>query len=250
MARSSRLSPAGIPLHILQRGNNGQPVFRRQRDYQRYLKDLLACSQQYRVAVHAFVLMKNHVHLLVTPGTDNAISGMMQALGRRYVRYFNDNYDRTGSLFEGRYRSCLIDGDQYLLGCYRFIESNPLRNDLVATIEEYPWSSFAANGMNQRDELITPHMDYLALASHRDACAEAYSALFEKPLGERELNDMRVALRGARAYGSLRFKRSIERKLNVRMSPGKPGRPRIHPLEVEETTAPASGDAHKQQSLL
>ncbi len=248
MARSPRISPAGIPLHIVQRGNNRQACFRNRRDYEKYLFHLRETSEAYQVAVHAYVLMNNHVHMLVTPSGDHSVGGMMQALGRRYVRYFNDSYKRTGGLWEGRFRSCLVDSDRYLLACYRYIENNPVRAEIVETAADYEWSSYHANGLGEPSEIITPHADYLALAQFADERPARYQKIFNKPVRERELKEWRDALQGAKAYGSDRFKHHLERKLKVRLTPGKAGRPRTRPLPVEEKLS--DGDARQQQSLL
>ena len=137
MPRKPRFKLIGIPQHVIQRGNNREPCFYAEEDYRRYLDDLQECASKFDSRIHAYVLMTNHVHLLVTPMTEHGISQMMQALGRRYVYYVNKTYKRTGTLWEGRYKSSLIDSDRYLLTCMRYIELNPIRACMVIHPGEY-----------------------------------------------------------------------------------------------------------------
>ena len=145
MPRKPRFNIVGIPQHVIQRGNNREPCFYSEQDYQRYLKDLSDSAKKHDCRIHAYVLMTNHVHLLVTPMVEHGISNMMQALGRRYVYYINKNYQRSGTLWEGRYKASLIDNERYLLTCMRYIELNPVRAKMVEHPGEYPWSSYQAN---------------------------------------------------------------------------------------------------------
>ena len=145
MPRKPRFNIVGIPQHVIQRGNNREPCFYSEQDYQRYLKDLSDSAKKHDCRIHAYVLMTNHVHLLVTPMVEHGISNMMQALGRRYVYYINKNYQRSGTLWEGRYKASLIDSERYLLTCMRYIELNPVRAKMVEHPGEYPWSSYQAN---------------------------------------------------------------------------------------------------------
>lgn len=177
MPRQPRLDLAGVAQHIVQRGNDRQPCFFRDVDYLRYRQDLVELGLRYGCAVHAYVFMTNHVHLLVTPERAGAIGRLMQTLGTRYVPYINDTYGRSGTLWEGRYKSCLIDTETYLLACYRYIELNPVRAAIVATPDEYPWSSFAANALGKPDALVRPHPVYLAIAPDRDSRVAAYRQL-------------------------------------------------------------------------
>ena len=141
MARKPRFVLPGYPRHVVQRGNNRQACFFDESDYRKYLDSLAEAAHKYHCQVHAYVLMTNHVHLLVTPTTDEGISQMMQSVGRRYVRYFNGVYRRTGTLWEGRYKASLVQTDSYLLTCYRYIELNPVRAEMVPDPGDYPWSS-------------------------------------------------------------------------------------------------------------
>ena len=186
MARRTRLCPAGIPQHIIQRGNNRQRCFLDATDFATFANCLAEYSTHYEVAIHAWVFMDNHVHLLVTPMHDDAVSGMMQAVGRRYVRYFNDRYKRTGTLWEGRYRSCLVQKSDYFLACQRYIELNPVRARMVAFPVEYHWSSYQCNALGTPSNLCTPHDEYLLLGSNDFERMENYRRLFA---GDSEIPD-------------------------------------------------------------
>ena len=167
MARLPRLNLPGIPQHVIQRGNNQQVSFFKDKDYAVYLDKLKLYSKKYSVAVHSYVLMTNHVHLLMTPETEQGVSQMMQSLGRYYVRYINQTYERTGTLWEGRYKSTLVDSDNYFLTVSRYIELNPVRAGMVAHPAEYPWSSYQCNALGKPIELITPHFLYQGPAKNR-----------------------------------------------------------------------------------
>ena len=163
MARLPPITVPGQALRIIQRGNNRQRVFFDPQDYQRYLDDVEAASRRYGCAIHAYVLMTNHVHLLVTPSNTEGPSRMMQAVGRRYVRYLNATYQRTGTLWEGRFKSGLIDSERYLLSCSHYIELNPVCAGMVTSPGDYPWSSYAHNALRRQDSRPTPHPLYGAL---------------------------------------------------------------------------------------
>jgi putative transposase len=170
--------------------------------------------------------MTNHVHLLMTPDAKGALSRCMQALGRRYVTYFNKTYHRTGTLWEGRYKSALVDNQTYLLTCYRYIELNPVRAAMVADPQDYPWSSFRANALGKSDPLIRPHDEYLALGVDAAQRQAAYRSLFKNALSDDQLLDIRVHLQQQRALGTNRFQAAIEAELG-RVAQIRPrGRPR------------------------
>ena len=164
MPRQHRLDLAHVAQHVIQRGNDRRPCFFAEGDYARYLDELREIALREGCAVHAYVLMTNHVHLLMTPTEAGQIARVMQALGRRYVRFINDRYHRTGTLWEGRYKACLVDSETYLLTCYRYIELNPVRAAMVAEAGDYPWSSYGRNAMGRADRLVHLHASYLALA--------------------------------------------------------------------------------------
>ena len=180
MPRRPRHSPPGVPLHIVQRGINRQPCFRTRRDFRAYLNALHEYSGRYDVQIHAYVLMTNHVHLLVSPMAELAASRMMQQLGRRYVQLFNHVYQRTGTLWDGRFKSSLVRSDRYLLACYRYIELNPVRAGLVRHAHRYRWSSYRANACGKRDSLLTPHRCWLELGPNSASRRRAYARLFHE----------------------------------------------------------------------
>jgi REP-associated tyrosine transposase len=182
MPRPLRFILPGHTLHLIQRGNNRSPCFVDDEDRQRYLAALLHASERAHCAIHAYVLMPNHSHLLVTAEDALAAARMMQSLGRIYVHYFNKRHSRTGTLWEGRYRSSLIDSERYFLQCSRYIEMNPVRAGLVNEPAAYRWSSFRSNAEGEPDMLIRRHSVYLALGRWGSARREAYRALFDTPL--------------------------------------------------------------------
>jgi putative transposase len=226
MARKRRFNVADLPQHIRHRGNNRQPCFVDDEDRRRYLADLAVALDAHEVDLHAWVLMSNHVHLLATPRADTAVSGMMQMLGRRYVRWFNDRHERTGTLWEGRFRASPVDTDAYLLACMRYIELNPLRACMVRHPGEYRWSSFAANALGLPDPLVTPHPVYLALRSTRRDRIAAYRRLCGEPLGEDLLAAIREAADSGLVLGSEHFKDRIEAATALPARRRKNGRPR------------------------
>lgn len=210
MARKPRFQVVGLPQHIVQRGNNRQPCFRDDTDRRRYLADLEEALHAYDIELHAWVLMSNHVHLLATPRADHGVSRMMQKLGARYVRWFNDRHQRSGTLWEGRFRASLVETDSYLLACMRYIELNPVRANMVRDPGRYRWSSFSANAHGSPDPLVTPHPTYLALrATVTQRCA-AYRRLCAQALDAGMLADIRDSLASELVLGSEDFKTLIE----------------------------------------
>jgi putative transposase len=193
MPRPPRAVSAGETLHLIQRGNNRGACFVDDEDREYYLAALLRASRRARCDVHAYVLMTNHVHLLVTAGDAEAPSRMMKMLGCTYVRHFNERYERTGTLWEGRYRSTRIDSDRYFLQCSRYIELNPLRAGLVSSPADWRWSSFRNNSDGQPDALVRPHALYLALGHSSSNRREAYRALFATPLSQHVVDAIRRA---------------------------------------------------------
>ncbi|MDQ3289394.1 MAG: transposase [Pseudomonadota bacterium] len=226
MPRQPRIDLPGIPQHVVQRGNDRRPCFFQTTDRVRYLDELLETTVRAGCAIHAYVLMTNHVHLLVTPTDTGQIGQMMQSLGRRYVRYINDRYRRTGTLWEGRYKACPVQTDDHLLRCYRYIELNPVRAAMVATPVEYQWSSHAANALGQPDPSITPHPQYLALGFDQASRLAAYRAWVADAISDDELELIRLRLQRQHALGTDRFRAMIEDQLQCRAGPAKIGRPR------------------------
>jgi putative transposase len=226
MARLKRITPAGIPQHIIQRGNNKQVCFANEADMKAYINWLMEFSNQYGVAIHAWVLMTNHIHILCTPSTDNGISKMIQSLGRMYVGYFNYTYNRTGTLWEGRYKSCIIQSDKYLLSVYRYIELNPVRAKMVASPDEYSWSSYNYNALGVENNLVTPHEIYLQLGNNQKERSCNYLCLFDEFIDEKVLTDIRASINKGLALGDEYFIKQIEILTKSRVSSKKVGRPK------------------------
>lgn len=224
MARLPRYELPGVPQHVIQRGNNRQAIFAAEGDYRAYLRWLKAAADEHGVKIHAYVLMTNHVHLLVTPGEPGAIGRVLQSLGRRYVQYFNYTYGRTGTLWEGRYRATVIDAERYFFTCSRYIELNPVRAAMVARPEDYPWSSFRHNALGISDDQISPHELFLGLGSERAARVEAYRRLFDIDPLDTEIAAIRGATNAGWVLGNERFKDEIERLAQRRGSPLPRGR--------------------------
>jgi putative transposase len=225
MPRPVRLIAPGVAVHVIQRGNNRVACFRNDNDYLMYLAHLRHLAEKYDCAVHAYCLMTNHVHLLLTPQVAGACTALMRDLGQRYVHYFNHRHERTGTLWEGRFRSCIVQSARYVLGCYRYIESNPVRARMVDHPTGYLWSSYAVNSGMRSDPLVTAHPEYLALAADVEARQAAYRALFDErlePLLEKAIRD---ATNGGYALASEAFKRVVLAPRGYRTEPGQPGRP-------------------------
>lgn len=219
MARLPRLNLPNIPQHVVQRGNNRQACFFDEQDYAVYLDKLKEYGKQYEVAVHAYVLMTNHVHLLLTPKTEKGVSQLMQALGRYYVMYINKTYKRSGTLWEGRFKSSLVDSDNYFLLVSRYIELNPVRAGMVNHPAEYPWSSYRGNALGMNIELLTNHTCYEALGVNGEKRQKTYRSLFESHIEDLALQEIRDATNKAWVLGDNRFKEQIEQQAGRRASP-------------------------------
>ena len=223
MARLPRFVLVGHPQHVIIRGNNRDPIFHADEDYRFYLDKLLAASQKHGCDIHAYVLMTNHVHLLITPHKEDGISKTMQMVGRYYVQYFNFTNKRSGTLWEGRYKASLVDSEAFALTCYRYIELNPVRADMVSHAAEYPWSSYRSNGLGQADALLTPHSLYVALGATAEERQAAYRALFDAHMDAKTLDEVRMAGNKAWVLGSEHFKAKIAAQLNRRATPAARG---------------------------
>lgn len=231
MARLQRISPLGIPQHIIQRGNNRQVCFACEQDMAFYASLLDEYSKKFSVAVHAWAFMTNHVHLLATPLETNGISHMMQAVGRRYVRYFNWTYRRSGTLWEGRFKSSLVQSEMYLLQCQRYIELNPVRAGMVSDPADYVWSSYQCHALGTIINMSTPHDEYLHLGDTESARQAAYRALFSSHVDEVLVNNIRLAVNKGLALGGERFKDEIEHMYRRRVRPARMGRPALRGAE-------------------
>lgn len=225
MARLPRLVVPHQPHHVIQRGNDRQLIFRDEADYQAFLKWLREAAKQFHVAIHAYVLMPNHVHLLATPSDSIGLGRMMQWIGRYYVPYFNLKYERVGTLWQGRYKATVIDSERYFMSCSRYIELNPVRAGIVLLPEEYPWSSYTHHVGVKPDPLITDHALYWALANTPFGREAAYRSLVEQGLTSAEVVEISSATLKGWALGSDKFKARLEKEVNRRVQPGKRGRP-------------------------
>ena len=225
MPRRPRIKLAEVPQHIVQRGINREPCFFAEEDYHVYLHWLEKSAADWHCHVHAYVLMTNHVHLLATPDTPTGLAKLMQAIGRRYVQYLNRSYRRTGSLWEGRYKSSVIQVETYLLNCMRYIELNPVRAQMVQDPGQYRWSSYRHNALGQPDPRITPHPLFLALDRDDAPRQAAYRALFRSELNDDALADIRLALAQGQPLGQERFSDAICAAAGVRRTHNRPGRP-------------------------
>ncbi len=227
MARLRRFCPVGLPQHIIQRGNNRQVCFASSQDFAVYANWLYEYSVEFDVSVHAWVFMTNHIHLLATPNKREGLSKMMQALGRRYVRYFNREYSRSGTLWEGRFKSCLVQSDKYLLICQRYIELNPVRAGMVVDPSEYAWSSYSANALGKRIRLCTPHEQYLHLDKNEKRRLEIYRDLFKVHVSGNLIAEISATVNQGLALGNSKFKEEIEQLYQRRVTRGVVGRPRL-----------------------
>ncbi len=226
MARLGRYFMADQVLHVIQCGNNRQAIFFEDENYALYHAWLAEAARDHGCAIHAYVLMTNHVHLLVTPKKKESLPRMMQSLGRRYVRAVNKLYRRSGTLWEGRYRAAPIDGDSHLFSCCRYIELNPVRAAMVNHPRDYPWSSYRANAMGEADTLISEHALFKRLGRAAAERQGAYRALFRKALDKNFIDDLRSATNGGWALGDNRFQQEIAEAVGRRAAPRSKGRPR------------------------
>jgi len=223
MPRRHRQCPPGLPVHAVQRGNNRQVCFASDADMKAYAHWLHEGADKFRVRVHAWVFMSNHVHLLLTPQDSDSISRCMQYLGRYYVRYFNDRHSRTGTLFEGRFRSNIVQSGHYLLACQRYIELNPVRAGMVGDPADYSWSSYRAHAFGHKAKMWQPHPEYLALGTNGQSRLAAYRQLFMQQAPAKLITDIREALKTGLALGNDRFKQEVELLTGQRQYHGKRG---------------------------
>jgi len=237
MPRRRRVFPPGLPVHVVQRGNNRQVCFADEADLKAYAHWLREAADKYSVAIHAWVFMTNHVHLLMTPSSATGISMCMQYLGRHYVRRFNYRYRRTGTLFEGRFRSGIVQGNGQskgqsrdsdpdpgqLLNCQRYIELNPVRAGTVSDPADYTWSSYHAHGFGKSVGLWSPHPEYLALGDTPGRRGAVYREFFQAQLAESLIEDIRNALNQGLVLGTARFKAEVEELTGQPQHPRKRG---------------------------
>ncbi|TFW10809.1 transposase [Massilia arenosa] len=226
MARLPRFVLPNQPHHIIQTGNNNQPVFQDEDDYREFLAMLKTAAKQFKVAIHAYCLMPNHVHLLASPSDGEGLARMMQWMGRKYVPYFNSKYGRTGTLWAGRYKTSVVDPDEYFLPCSLYVELNPVRSGAAHTPQEYPWTSFNHHIGTRQDTLITDHPRYWSLGNTPFQREAAYTQLADKPQSRKELEFISAAVLKGWPLGSDTFKRTLEQRAKRQVLPAKRGRPR------------------------
>ena len=232
MSRKPRFVIPGVPQHVIQRGNNRKPCFYAVQDYLRYLDTLYEAAEKNTAAIHAYVLMANHVHILVTPGHAHSITHMMQDLGRKYVRYINRTYKRSGTLWEGRYKAGLVDSEVYLLTCMQYIELNPVRASMVNHPGEYRWSSYSVNANGTTNPLIQHHPVYSALGENVVHQQHAYRELFRNSIDSDSIHSIRETLNQELVLGRDDFKDRIEQMCKRQVRPGKSGRPRVEEPQI------------------
>jgi len=226
MPRKARLVIPNVPMHLIQRGNNRCACFVAEEDYLFYLQCVEEIACKVGVDVHAYVLMTNHVHLLVTSVTREGVSQLMKLLGQRYVQYFNRMYNRSGTLWEGRFKSALVSEERYFLACQRYIELNPVRAGMVEHPAEYRWSSYAANGQGLENTLITPYLLYISLGKTALERQAVYRNLFRYQLESGLIDEIRKSTNGCVVLGSDKFADEVANLLGVRTKLGVSGRPK------------------------
>jgi len=226
MPRRARIRVANVPVHICQRGNDKGRCFFEPSDRELYLGLLAELAPQHQCAIHAYVLMTNHVHLLLTPGATDAASCLMKDLGQRYSQFINRTRGRTGTLWDGRFHSNIVDSGEYLLTCHRYVELNPVRAKMVGSPEEYPWSSYHANALGQPSIFLVTHPVIEAFGETLEQRTHAYRSLFQQEIPEEDLRRIRAALSAGTAFGSKDFEERMKAVLGRPVTVGKPGRPR------------------------
>ncbi|MBC7415869.1 MAG: transposase [Herminiimonas sp.] len=236
MARLPRLIVPYQPHHVIQRGAGRQPVFHDDDDYLIFLKYLKDASRQFKVAIHAYVLMPNHLHLLASPADQTGLARMMQWIGRFYVPYFNHKYERVGTLWQGRYKAAVVDSERYFLLCSRYIELNPVRAGLAAQPEHYRWSSYLHHAGTKPDPLVSEHALLWALGNTPFAREAAYRALVEEAIPDHEVRVLTDATLKGWAIGSEQFKVALEKQSHQRVRPARRGRP---PRSISAAPQPA-----------
>ena len=225
MPRRTRMYIPNLPYHIVQRGNNREACFIEPENYQYYLGLWKTCAKRYGLSVHAYCLMTNHIHFLVSPHTETAISKAMSVIGSRYAYYFNRAYKRTGTIWEGRHKSSLIQSERYLLTCMRYIELNPVVANMVSKPEEYKWSSYMVNAWGKQSALIH-HDEYLKLDKDKEARCYVYRELFKAQLSEHDIHIIEKAEEYCQPVGDDRFKKAIEERYGIKLGQMSRGRPK------------------------
>jgi putative transposase len=234
VARSPRITIPAYPHHIIQRGNNRQAIFFTDDDYRFFLECLRQAKLQCFCRIYAYVLMTNHVHLLVEPSQAGDLGRLMQSVGRRYVRYINETYQRTGTLWEGRYKSAVVSRDEYLIMCSRYIELNSVRAGLVRHPREYRWSSYGHRALGRTDELLDEDPWYAGLGRSAEERQRAYRKWMEASINEGEWEQIRRATQRGRVVGKEGFQEEIGGRIGRRVVGETRGRPRKGRLDIHE----------------
>lgn len=225
MARLARVSVPGYPYHVIQRGNNRQRIFTSDGDRETMRELLDENARRFDVAIHAYVLMDNHFHLLLTPNADDSLPKMMQAVGRTYVRYFNDVHKRSGTLWEGRYKSALVQTERYLLACMVYLDLNPVRAGLVSRAQDYPWSSYAHYAGIRSDRRVTPHALVWGLGNTPFDRESRYRELVQSGVTERQRMVLGQAVTNGWVVGDSEFVAGLQQRVERRLTRSSPGRP-------------------------
>lgn len=226
MPRKPRFYVPGMPVHVMQRGHNREAVFFSEQDYLEYLRCLKHAADQYGCKIHGYVLMTNHIHLLVSPENKDSIGQLFQGLGRHYVRYINETYDRQGGLWEGRYKGNIIQSQTYLLACMRYIEMNPVRAGMVDHPEKYRWSSYTANALGADNAILSEHEEYINLATSSDQRQKVYQGLFDDNLETEAVDFLRQSLQSGTPLGNAQFITQVETTIGGKVGCIRPGRPK------------------------
>ena len=229
MARLPRITVPAYPHHIIQRGNNRAATFFADDDYRFFLECLRQAKMKCQCRIYSYVLMTNHVHLLVEPAEDGGLGRFMQSVGRRYVRYVNETYGRTGTLWEGRFKSAAVSCDGYLIACSRYIELNPVRAGIVALPKDYPWSSYHHRASGVTDRLLDEDPWYKGLGASADERQESYRKWMESQIDEREWHEIRQATQRGRLIGKETFQKQVEEMTGRRLVGERRGRPKKKP---------------------
>ncbi len=231
MPRRTRMYIPNLPYHIVQRGNNREACFIEPDNYQCYLDLWQTCAKRYGISVHAYCLMTNHIHFLVTPQTDTSISQAMSVIGSRYAYYFNRTYKRSGTIWEGRHKSSLIQSERYFLACMRYIELNPVAANMVSKPEEYKWSSYLENSWGKGNRLVY-HNEYLRLGKDKSTRCYAYRELFKQQLSEHDIHLIEKAETYCQPVGDERFRKTIENEYGIKLGQMERGRPKRKVVEI------------------
>ncbi len=225
MARAPRLTCFGQAHHLLQSGIDRQPIFRDDADRLQFLHWLQEAARQFQVSIHAYVLMPDHVHLLATPVDQTGLGRMMQWIGRHYVPYFNRKYARSGTLFQGRFKTAILESGPHLVNCMHYIESNPVRAGLVRAVDDFPWSSYAHHAGMKADAVVTDHVMYWSLGNTPFQREANYRAHLNQEMSLTVIHELTGAVLKGRVMGTAAFQNELSKTMGRPVGPGRRGRP-------------------------